>query len=78
MAGRYLLILALGAGMTVAASCSAIAAQPSNGSPAVTGSMYNGNNAQPPDMAAHEARSDTPGPAGGDQHNTNIAREAGR
>lgn len=57
MSGDSLTILALGAGLVFAAPQSlAIAAAPVNDGPPVTGSMYNGNNAQPPDLAEHDAR----------------------
>jgi hypothetical protein len=50
--------LALGVGMIIAASYGppAMAAGLANGAPSVTGSMYNGNNAQPPDLTVHEVR----------------------
>ena len=53
--GRCLLVLALGSGMISAATfTSANAATQSTGGPQSTGSMYNGNNVRPPDMAAHD------------------------
>jgi hypothetical protein len=76
MPGRFLLTAGLGIVLASGAfhgSAARAAGQPT-GAPRITGSMYNGNNAQPPDLAAHDsnfaagANQDSPEPqtSGGD------------
>jgi hypothetical protein len=79
--------MALGAGMIFAATLtSANAATQSTGGPRPTGSMYNGNNAQPPDMATHDthvelgsnaAGPDLAAPQPDNGRNSDTAREGG-
>lgn len=87
MSARCLLVLALGAGMIFAAPFnSANAATQSTSGPRSTGSMYNGNNAQPPDLAAHDTHVEVGANAAGPDlsasqsdngKNSDTAREGG-
>jgi hypothetical protein len=55
MSGAFLLTLVLGFGIAAAGPCSvAVAADQANAGRFVTGSMYNGNNAQPPQSVAQD------------------------
>jgi hypothetical protein len=60
MSARFLVTLMLGTGMAIAASCcsAATTAGQSDGAPPATGSMYNGNNASPPNLASDDAHVD--------------------
>jgi hypothetical protein len=72
--GRFLLAFGLAIGLAITAfHGSAGAAGQPNGVPKVTGSMYNGNNAQPPDLAAH----DTNLAAGTDQNRPEVQTPVG-
>jgi hypothetical protein len=56
MSGSFFLALTLGGAIALAApSCCLAQGQP-DGGPKATGSMYNGNNVQPPDLTANDPR----------------------
>jgi hypothetical protein len=86
MSHEFLATLALAAGLiAVAPSSASMTAGQLDGAPAATGSMYNGNNAQPPNLGddtriatgANQEGSQSHTPAGDDKGGNSRAPRAG-